>query len=365
MIKQVVYSAGIEETVYLKIKDEIIENNRKSLIFFSALVAGVLGILFGVSLTVSSLSGFRHFYAGCCIPTVLILIFSILFGKKNKRVVAVGTYLLLSIVLLIGMLLGTVAAPGEITATYIAIMLTAPQLFVDRPYRMYIYMVINIAIFVVMVLTFKDPVTWRSDITNCITFGFLSLVLYTYMTSFKAHRFSLEYTVRLLAESDQLTHLKNRNSYEQRLSEIEDMHADSVHCIYMDANGLHELNNTQGHAAGDRMLQRFAVIMQEIFGEEDTFRIGGDEFVVLGTGIPASDIERMTAALRLRIDGEGYHAAIGYACVQGSDLNTMQLIRRAETEMYKDKQEYYRRNPNVETRNHLHKQKGMGRSDEA
>ncbi len=60
-----------------------------------------------------------------------------------------------------------------------------------------------------------------------------------------------------MATTDLLTNLKNRNAYEQILSQYNSKLPDSLSCIYADANGLHELNNSQGHAAGDRMLIMF------------------------------------------------------------------------------------------------------------
>ena len=54
---------------------------------------------------------------------------------------------------------------------------------------------------------------------------------------------------------------------------------ENVVCVYADANGLHELNNEQGHDAGDRMLQTVAREMQSRFGDAHTYRVGGDEFV--------------------------------------------------------------------------------------
>lgn len=51
-------------------------------------------------------------------------------------------------------------------------------------------------------------------------------------------------------------------------------------CIYIDANGLHEINNARGHLAGDQMLRFIADTLKVSFGEEALYRIGGDEFVV-------------------------------------------------------------------------------------
>ena len=51
-------------------------------------------------------------------------------------------------------------------------------------------------------------------------------------------------------------------------------------CVYIDANGLHELNNERGHEAGDLMLRFVADSLMEQFPKGSLYRVGGDEFVV-------------------------------------------------------------------------------------
>ena len=54
--------------------------------------------------------------------------------------------------------------------------------------------------------------------------------------------------------TDVLTGLRNRFCYEHALEGVLDADAAPACCLYIDANGLHDLNNTLGHAAGDAML---------------------------------------------------------------------------------------------------------------
>ena len=86
--------------------------------------------------------------------------------------------------------------------------------------------------------------------------------------------------VWLLPKVD-LTGLNNRNCYEWMIQTYPNMCKSSLSCIYIDVNGLHELNNTQGHKAGDDMLSYIAQVTQKYFGMQNAYRIGGDEFCVL------------------------------------------------------------------------------------
>ena len=52
---------------------------------------------------------------------------------------------------------------------------------------------------------------------------------------------------------------------------IRDSCSSTLSCVYLDVNGLHELNNTRGHAAGDEMLKTVAAKVRDIFGEEYSY----------------------------------------------------------------------------------------------
>ena len=49
--------------------------------------------------------------------------------------------------------------------------------------------------------------------------------------------------------------------------------------MFMDMNGLKEINDGNGHNAGDEALKCLAGIIAEVFGRESVYRVGGDEFV--------------------------------------------------------------------------------------
>ena len=49
---------------------------------------------------------------------------------------------------------------------------------------------------------------------------------------------------------------------------------------FIDANGLHEMNNDRGHEAGDDMLRAIAEEIRNRFDSKHAYRLGGDEFVI-------------------------------------------------------------------------------------
>jgi diguanylate cyclase (GGDEF)-like protein len=89
-----------------------------------------------------------------------------------------------------------------------------------------------------------------------------------------------------LAHTDGLTGVANRQAFEERLDALRDqMISYPIACMVVDVNNLKELNDREGHAAGDTALCRIAQHLSTIFAEIGTvYRIGGDEFVLISEG---------------------------------------------------------------------------------
>ena len=145
--------------------------------------------------------------------------------------------------------------------------------------------------------------------------------------------------VRRLGTIDQLTGLKNRNAYQQAMISYENSN-EKLCCIYIDANGLHELNNTLGHAAGDKLLQGIASVLKENFGMQDVYRIGGDEFAVFCQNKADNEIASLIAKVKETLEHRNYHIAAGWAFAE-DDKFLQRTIEAAEKAMYLDKSRYY------------------------
>ena len=88
-----------------------------------------------------------------------------------------------------------------------------------------------------------------------------------------------------LADQDSLTPVANRRAFVRELSRITsfgERYGATSSVIYFDLNGLKEINDTYGHAAGDAAIGKVADILLEHVRESDLVgRLGGDEFGVL------------------------------------------------------------------------------------
>jgi diguanylate cyclase (GGDEF)-like protein len=105
---------------------------------------------------------------------------------------------------------------------------------------------------------------------------------------------------------------------------------------FIDVDGLKRVNDSDGHAAGDRLLQGVAAALQtRLRGEDLVFRYGGDEFVCV---LPHSDVEAAAVTLQ-QVRGTLAHQAgdagfsVGLASLRDGD-DAHSLIARADADLY-------------------------------
>lgn len=149
-----------------------------------------------------------------------------------------------------------------------------------------------------------------------------------------------------LAMTDYMTKLKNRTAYQHRIyehSEQED--PEDVFCVMVDINNLKMVNDTYGHEKGDILISETAIALQMTFREYgEMYRIGGDEFAVILTGVTREKMEELRQTFRENLQNRGavcdfpVDAAFGYARFRkGEDRNLEQTFVRADDRMYEDK----------------------------
>ena len=142
-------------------------------------------------------------------------------------------------------------------------------------------------------------------------------------------------------EQDALTGLYNRNRYEQDLPRVASACRKGLCCVYIDANGLHELNNTQGHEAGDDMLRSIAREIGSRFGLRHAYRVGGDEFIIFAVDEAEAQVIHHCRAMTAALEREGCHISAGVAWRAAPVEDLEPLVKEAEGRMYAAKNEYY------------------------
>ena len=159
------------------------------------------------------------------------------------------------------------------------------------------------------------------------------------------HNMRSYYAIKEQGERDILTGLYNRNRYEIKAFEYINKYKKSLACIYIDVNGLHELNNNCGHDAGDRMLKAVASEIREKFGDDNTYRIGGDEFVAFAIDFDENTVTGLCNEIEKELKLQDYHVSIGIQWEK--EVSSMNLIiKSAEKKMYLAKKAYYEQTSN-------------------
>lgn len=147
-----------------------------------------------------------------------------------------------------------------------------------------------------------------------------------------------------LSYFDILTSFYNRNRYIEDTVILTSTNR-PVGIVYLDVNGLKDINDQYGHEFGDNVLVECAKRMRRAFQGADFYRIGGDEFVII---CPNMEKEIFCSKLRelkaqFQYDSN-YRAAIGSQWAESAH-NLKEIIARADAQMYEDKKEFYRRHP--------------------
>lgn len=147
--------------------------------------------------------------------------------------------------------------------------------------------------------------------------------------------------LRLMSYVDALTGLGNRNSFTQFVAEFDRKGPQSGFGImYVDLNGLKDINDSKGHAEGDKALKTVGEVLVEAFPSSKTYRLGGDEFLVIAVDTDHEEFARRAQKAQDLLDERQYSMAAGLYFA--SDPISMDAaVRIADELMYDDKRAYY------------------------
>ena len=173
---------------------------------------------------------------------------------------------------------------------------------------------------------------------RCLIIGGLSTIVFSIGDSGTDN---LENRIRAtyLSKMDVLTGLFNRFSFTEKTEAYEENRPDHLICVYSDADGLHALNDEKGHSVGDEFLKLCGKVLKAGFGE-DCYRIGGDEFVVFTESMDEAGVRTALDEIARQLDAEHYHMSFGICSLQDG-VGISDMIRNAEQEMYRNKNDYY------------------------
>lgn len=233
------------------------------------------------------------------------------------------------------------AALWLVTATY-AVMLAIDfkmGFLISCYYLILLLLVFNGPLTFLLQFAYNSTFMLRFPFFYAINFAFAIYIVVTvrqYQYQLLLKRQKLEQ----LSIVDLSTGLKNRNYFVQYEESFSTDKLTTLLAVFIDVNGLHELNNRDGHAAGDRMLRCIADLCQKHFSAHAVYRMGGDEFLILCENAEEADVLNRVQQLVDDVEQEGYSISYGVELQQGDfDLDT--LIKNADEKMILFKKAYY------------------------
>ncbi len=149
--------------------------------------------------------------------------------------------------------------------------------------------------------------------------------------------------LKILAERDGLTNLINFRTLQERYQGYIDTHA-SCWLFIIDVDKFKDINDTYGHVAGNRVLQKIAMTLTHAVRASDIVcRMGGDEFILLCDGFETDEnadsfVTRLKSVIASAGQGETPWIKISIGKAKTSAHDTFEeVIQVADTDLYRDK----------------------------
>ena len=175
-----------------------------------------------------------------------------------------------------------------------------------------------------------------------------TLELTTFFLASEIANHQLFEKLKILGSTDMLTGVLNRNEMNNRVDQLCEGKAkqgESIGIVFADLNGLKRVNDNEGHLAGDLLLKEAALLLQEVFGENEVYRAGGDEFMVMVWNADVEELCRLSELLKNKsASRDNVCFAVGYSFEEDAK-NVRRAMMMADARMYEDKKRYYEQFP--------------------
>ena len=342
--------ADVEGATSPEVIRAINESNRRNLHMFSGIAAIGMLILFCLSFFNDQFAQSRTAYVVVIILNLAISVASRNIFEGHITLVAVLCYIFAEVLFGFGIAMGTIVEPNQASLSFIVLMFVIPLLFMDRPICVIGFNIVNMVIYFVLAHATQSPEIFSFNASCILPYGVAAFFVIAIMMKAKVSRVVLEHKNQMLSESDQLTGMLNRRSYEQRVASIRQQGCSpDLKVCALDVNGLKVVNDKLGHQAGDELICGAAECIKNVFGPYGLcYRVGGDEFVAILEGPTPDDDEfreRLDAACK-SYRGElvsELSISLGIRCAE-EGVTIDELLHWADQAMYSFKAQFYKNN---------------------
>lgn len=341
------FRGGLSKKEYASIREEIQERNRSSLEMTSLFLVLMFGGLFLGSLFSEMMVLNRSLYCitGSCF--LIILIGCILLKKKRSNaLVMLLWYLAMTAMFTYAIYLNNFIRHDISATTFCLILLAAPLLLMDQPWRLMVYYVLVVTVFVFVEFRQKSYTLAFTDTVNALCCVFFGSMIHIQIVSVKLREMLMRKHIEKERDTDRLTGCFTKEAFVRKVEEYFSNQGHRGVLILMDLDHFKEINDTYGHMFGDMVLRTMGECIRQSFPETGlSGRFGGDEFMVWLPG----DWDRAGLEGKLQLFLDKLHAvatpdekvkiesSIGVAMCPGNGDTYEKLLGNADMALYSAK----------------------------
>ncbi len=158
------------------------------------------------------------------------------------------------------------------------------QIF-DKPWRIFVFTIAMADLYLVVAAVFTKAHLLPLDFLRTMLSTVISLYMSYVISDEKISQLLRTDMAQMSAEHDKLTGVFNRTGGEELIQYYVQKNKSGTF-IEMDVDNFKHINDDYGHAKGDEVLQKVALVLKGVFREMDiVMRAGGDEFIIYATGM--------------------------------------------------------------------------------
>lgn len=338
-VKNVWVYSGLSKENYENIQQSVAHKNARLLKNAIRSFEVLTGVLLIAAFFFSQLNAFKSFLILTFIGMMMMEIIVRVCDLNNFRTFRSVCYVFLSTVYLFTAISGTVGSPKQSATLYFILLFVGPFLFIDKPYRMALFLCIMTVIFRSLALHYKEPEIANFDVSNAICYTILAILLYLLTSRTKADEHRLRWEIAKQRDTDELTKLLTKNAVERKIKRYMELNPSKpAMMLVIDLDNFKYINDTFGHVYGDAVLRLMGECIRSNFREEDyKGRFGGDEFVVFLPGVDDKQqvviyvnnlVEMMKARVRTRRVQIRYMEVLGLHCIQNMRLHMKNCLKK-------------------------------------
>ena len=351
-MKEYLLYGGISREDFRQVRKPVAEANHKALTYWSVLVSFFWIYCLLMSLKAEDYAMCRPAYAaalGICIFSFLCSHFAV---PRFPDTLTVFKFIFRFS--LLGGGVGIAVCQWNLRSlTMFAVAIISPSIFIDSTLSSMLVHFSALILYIVLGRNTISPEIYSWGLGNYILFSIFGFLIGNAINKERFERYVLAESEKKLTEEhkryasfDQLTGLRNRRSYKEKLIELAEKAPPEFCIILADINGLKRVNDNIGHMAGDELITGAAECLTTAFEGIDTiYRTGGDEFSIVMTG-PMEKAERCFARLEdVMSQWKGRYnseVSISYGAASNRDHGDIEsIVTEADRKMYEFKRNYY------------------------